>query len=322
MPSLRERDRIAEAGAGGADHVLVSAVPGDDMTRNERFIQQDWCDSRVHFRDESDRLYSQYPEPGLVVGTFAAVPYVHLQLEARRRLYPHVPILVHDDASPFVAQLRRLCIDYGADFETNSERIGHELGDLSVFVGGLKWAERRRLDLLVKVSRRWLFLANWTTGLQTLAWESQYATFSNYTIPHGLTAETRSLNVLAFRTECLALAVKMWAMPRFYRSAINHMNRNQDIRMEDYIHGFAKEFERVNCTQADDWKAARKGLPDDRQGYAQWPIMGTDWVTAAPSAAYLWQKSHGPGAYAAQAERWGLPYSEADFGDPNQGCCD
>ena len=37
---------------------------------------------------------------GLVVGTFAAVPYIHLHLEARRRFYPHVPLLVHDDASP------------------------------------------------------------------------------------------------------------------------------------------------------------------------------------------------------------------------------
>ena len=194
------------------------------------------------------------------------------------------------------------------------------MGDLSVFLGGLKWAERRRLDLLVKVSRRWVFLANWTTGLQTLAWESQYATFSNYTISYGLTAESRSLDVLAFRTERLALAVKVWALPRFYRSAINHISRNRDIRMEEYIHGFAKEFERVNCTQADDWKTALKGLLEDRQAYAQWPIMGTDWVTAAPSAAYLWQKSHGPGAYSAQAARWGLPYSEADFGDPNQGC--
>jgi len=85
------------------------------MKRSERFIQQDWCDSRMHLRDESDRLYSQYPEPGLVVGTFAAVPFVHLQLEAHRRLYPHVPILVHDDASPCGAQLRRLCTDCGAD---------------------------------------------------------------------------------------------------------------------------------------------------------------------------------------------------------------
>lgn len=34
-----------------------------------------------------EELYRTDPKLGMVVGTFAAVPYVHLQLEARRRLY-------------------------------------------------------------------------------------------------------------------------------------------------------------------------------------------------------------------------------------------
>ncbi len=46
---------------------------------------------------------------GVVVGTFAALPYVHLQLEARRRRWPGVPMLVHDDASPQQADLSALC---------------------------------------------------------------------------------------------------------------------------------------------------------------------------------------------------------------------
>ena len=51
------------------------------------------------------RRFSEPPKVAVVVGTFAAVPYVHLHLEARRRFYPEVPLLVHDDGSPKSAEL-------------------------------------------------------------------------------------------------------------------------------------------------------------------------------------------------------------------------
>ena len=51
------------------------------------------------------RLLGINPRVEATVGTFAAVPYIHLQLEARRRLYPHVPLLVHDDGSPVRAEV-------------------------------------------------------------------------------------------------------------------------------------------------------------------------------------------------------------------------
>ena len=53
---------------------------------------------------------------GVVIGTFAAVPYIHLHLEAWRRLFPHIRLLVHDDASPEQERLRRLCAEYGCEF--------------------------------------------------------------------------------------------------------------------------------------------------------------------------------------------------------------
>jgi hypothetical protein len=51
---------------------------------------------------QRNRLLVGTPKIALVVGTFAAVPYVHLHLEARRRLYPDIGMLVHG-SSPLVS---------------------------------------------------------------------------------------------------------------------------------------------------------------------------------------------------------------------------
>src|ERR1700677_25728 len=99
---------------------------------------------------------------GLVVGTFAAVPYVHMHLEARRRFYPDVPLIVHDDASPNQRDLRRLCADYGCEFESNDTRRPLCIGDVSCLLGGLLWAKHIGLDIVVKMSRRFVPLRDWS----------------------------------------------------------------------------------------------------------------------------------------------------------------
>ena len=78
---------------------------------------------------------------GLVIGTYAALPYIHLQLEARRRLYPDVRTLVHDDGSKQGAAIEALAHEYGAEFFTHPVRHLHHLGDLSIYPVALAWAE-------------------------------------------------------------------------------------------------------------------------------------------------------------------------------------
>jgi hypothetical protein len=240
-----------------------------------------------------------------VVGTFAAVPYVHLQLEARRRFYPGVPLLVHDDASHKAAEIERLCRDYGCDFEHNERRQPPCVGDLTAFAGGLVWARERGLDLLVKVSRRWVFLTDWVPGLAALAAASQYATLGSYTTTFGF----------GFRTECLALSVAAWSAAAFMGDVAGVIRRGESVFVEAYMHDFARRFERQNGAAADRWYAAHP-MPPDRAGYALWPLMGTD--RCERSAAFLWHDSCGPQDYHAVAREWGLPYTPDDFADPNQ----
>src|SRR5207253_8771607 len=122
-----------------ASHSIGSGNNGRDGSMSKApLIVQTWnADSTIDLQPMSSRLYQRSPQVGMVLGTYAAVPYIHLQLEARQRFYPTVPLLVHDDGSHKIAPLRALCQQYGCDFEYNGQRQPPCLGDLSAFVGGL-----------------------------------------------------------------------------------------------------------------------------------------------------------------------------------------
>lgn len=269
-------------------------------------IIQNWnSGERVVLATATDDLYSGNPRVGIVVGTFAAVPYVHLQLEARRRFYPDVPLLVHDDGSHRSDELDRLCRRYGCDFEHNEERHLPCVGDLTAFLGGLVWAKARQLDVLLKVSRRWVFLTDWTASLKSLAVQSQYATLCSYTTTFNF----------GFRTECLAMAVAVWTSPELLDDVSCVIRRGTNVFVEAYLHEFARGFERRNCAPADVWRQAHP-MPEDRTGYALWTLMGTDRCERSPF--FLWHDWCQPEDYYAVARAWELPYSLDDFADPNQ----
>src|SRR5277367_2672062 len=74
-----------------------------------------------------EKVFLTTPKVGLVISTFAAAPYVELALAIRQRGYPEIPALVHDDASDQTDRLSEICARYGADFQTNSSRLEHEM---------------------------------------------------------------------------------------------------------------------------------------------------------------------------------------------------
>jgi hypothetical protein len=270
-------------------------------------IVQAWnAESRIVIRPRAANLFRGSPGVGMVVGTYAAVPYIHLQLEARRRFYPGVPLLVHDDGSHRTTDLRELCRQYGCDFEYNDRRQAPCLGDLTAFVGGLFWAASRHLDILLKVSRRWLFLVDWERSLKALAVQSQYATFCSYTTAFRF----------GFRTECVGMAVAVWSNPDFVEDATELISQGKSVFVEGYIHEFARRYERQNCAAAEAWREAHP-MSDDRNGYALWTLLGTDRCERSPF--FLWHDSSGPEEYLVVSREWGLPYTLEDFADPNQG---
>lgn len=253
-------------------------------------------------------IYPDEPKIGLVIGTFASVPYVHLQLEMRRQLYPHIPLLVHDDSSHKTDELRDLCERYGADFEQNNVRLPPFMGDMMVFVGGLKWARDREYDIVVKMSRRFLPLIDWSKSLSELAVESQYPTFCSWTSTYGF----------GFRTECVGMSVNEWYRRGPFEDIVSTVYSGKPPALvEAYIHDLSRKLMPSLCTKAREYDARVGQRPQDKNAYAVWDFMGTDRHKRYPG--FLWHNSHNFQQYWGVANKLGMKYKPADFDDPNQG---
>ena len=74
---------------------------------------------------------------GIVIGTYGSPAYIALQLEARRRFYPTLLMLIHDDFSSESLVLSLLCEKSKASFAGTSEKHGWSLGDMAAIVAGL-----------------------------------------------------------------------------------------------------------------------------------------------------------------------------------------
>lgn len=255
-----------------------------------------------------ERLFTKEPRVALVIGTFAAIPYVHLQLEARRRLYPETPLLVQDDCSPFGKELSALCREYGADFASNTTRFPASKGDMTAMVHGLVWAREMGYDLLVKLSRRFVPRVRWIDDLVALAMTSHYATYCSW---------TTSFN-FGFRSECVGFAVEEWTRLGLCDALIDRIMNAQRTFVEGFVHGLARRAAEQNCEAAIAFDKAIGARPTERNCYAPWPFMGTDRRAQMPG--YLWHDWSKAKDYARLAQEWGLSYKESDFSDPNMGC--
>lgn len=227
-------------------------------------------------------LFGSAPKIGLVVGTHGTTPYVHLHLENAKQLYPNLPILIYDDCSDKIQEINALCTAYGVDFDFNHQRLGHYLGDIFIFAKSLLWAKRQGIDLLVKMSRRWLPIRDWRQELTDLAIEGQYPSYSSYC----------SYCRFAFRTECVALHVDSWlaVWEQIYGTALSA----QDIGLpEAYMHKLAKQI----CTKPG--------------SYVMWPLMGESRFTKYQDV--LWHSSCSLEDYAKRSQELGLNYKENDF---------
>jgi len=245
------------------------------------------------------------PKIGLVIGTFAASPYIHLHLESWKRNQLNVPLLVHDDSSHQNMRLRELCNNYNCEFTSTRSRRTHVMGDLSAILQGMLWAKQKKLDYVVKMSRRFIPLNNWLGGLRELITHSRHHTFSNITRSYGF----------GFRTECVGFCLDDWMQPEVFGDMCTSLVVNHELFMEGYIHDLARKLNILNKAAAQ-WDIDHN-RPPEANAYAVWPFMGEDRCTRYEH--FLWHLSHSPEEYARQARECQLPYSPADYSDPNQG---
>jgi hypothetical protein len=235
---------------------------------------------------------------GIAVGTYGSLPYVHLQLEARRRFYPTIPCIVHDDNSNQKFALKSLCDRYECDFDSNDSTQGHHYGDLSVFVYGLAWAKTNRVDILLKVSRRWIFLIDWSISLNELVISSEYSSFSN---------AAKGFNL---RTECIGLNVKSWGSERSLYGLLRKFADRGPLCVEDFLYEHCLTLESSNTTTL-----TKKGISISPKRYEPWPLLGSDRKQSSDS--YLWHCFSAATDYHRYSKEWGLPYTLPDFQDPS-----
>jgi hypothetical protein len=221
---------------------------------------------------------------GLVIGTYGSIPYIDLHLKNAAELYPDIPILVHDDSSEDIIGINDLCVKYGADFSFNNKRMGHQRGDLFVFATGLLWAQRKRLDILVKMSRRWIPKRNWTDEVSILAQSSLATTMSSY---------CQDLRFF-FRTECVALKVHRWMT--VWNMIHEQSQKDPDGTLtEPFMYNLAKH---IKPTMSD-------------TTYEEWPLLGTSRYIKRDDV--LWHAANTPEDYVDYARELGLKYEASDF---------
>lgn len=244
-------------------------------------------------------LYSSCTRIGVVIGTSGSAPHIDLGLHWVVR-GNELPALVVDDCSGDAA-LAEVCARYGVELRELSAHHGHYAGDLQIFAAGLEWAREQGIELLVKLSRRFIACNRWREGLLDLARRSNAVTFSSYTTSYHY----------GFRTECLGLYVPAWAplIPELKREA----TPGRRIFVEKFLHDRARLLaERWLSPEFEAWRTAHP-LGRDKQGYACWEeMLGTD--RRASRKGFLWHNADSAEQYAAAARAAGLPYSEEDFG--------
>jgi hypothetical protein len=189
----------------------------------------------------------------------------------------------------------------GVEFETNSSRLQHEMGDLSAVVAGLRWARERKLELLTKMSRRFIPLTAWAPSLISLAQESQYGTFSNDVLPHPL----------PMRSECFAMCVSQWCEEDVLGSLTKTMLTNlNSVAIEVTLYHQAMAVHAKRTVIAREWD--RKYVPAvPRIPFAYWEFLKRSRQERSPF--YLWHTFAEPVEYANVGKQLGLNYMPEAF---------
>ena len=250
-----------------------------------------------------EKIFTSPPKLGMVISTFGSLPYVALALAVRNKLYPTLPVLVHDDASDPRDELARLCEQQGVDFQTNSARLGHEMGDLASLVGGLHWAQERGVELLVRMTRRFIPLRDWTAHLSDVAMVTQFGTYGRECAHHRL----------PIRTECFAMYVAHWARPEIADQIAKFaISNRQSIVVERYVYDFAGNVYEMNCGAANEWERLHVRTTPRRM-FSSWEFVEP--ARNQRSANYLFHEANPPADYASLAQQAGLNLSADSFAE-------
>ena len=204
---------------------------GDERVRMLRYFVREQMDTNLRFSAD----YPAAPKIGAVIATYASIPYIDLNLHYLVKVN-RLPVLVHDDCSPKRDELVELCKSYApyVQLYVTKQRMWHRtrvgtLGDTHSFLVGLDWAKSHKLDIVLKLSRRFVCRSNFADNLRRLALATDAFTFGA-NCPY---------DDFPLRTECVAMNVKMWSDPWVFERLSGVMKQKFPVYAEFWFHDMA-----------------------------------------------------------------------------------
>jgi hypothetical protein len=246
---------------------------------------------------------------GVVIGTFAAVPYVHLSLATLRKHEPDIRIMVHDDCSPAGNKLKELCEQYGAAYYSLSFRHEPTVGDLSALVNACTWSYDNNCKIGIKLSRRYIINRPFVSGLQELFYNMQIPTVCGACATFGF----------GYRSECVAMWTPSWIASGLVEEMKNTVSLNKQYSglPEGWYHEKARKVYEFSKNEMRKKYDNFYPIPDTRAAFTEWPLMGLG--RGQKTQNILWHDSHTAKDYWELSQQLNLPYSLEQFQDPNMG---
>ena len=235
-----------------------------------------------------DTPYDKDLSVGVVLGVAGNPDLVELQLYYLC-VVNKLPVLVHDDIE-IACTSTKAVIDkyvnegYDVTYTCTETKLGHLRGDIDAVAEGLKWAANRSIDLLFKVSARWVILREWATELTALAKDTEAITLSSYTTSYnkGFRSEFFGMNVAAWYS--------MYDKIKAYTKQPADEKTISGRTVERILHVIAMSLAKTHATYTYMYKMAAQGIDKQQQGYILIPLMGTD--RKKPTADILWHDAY------------------------------
>lgn len=247
---------------------------------------------------------------GIVIGTFAAVPYIHLSLECLRKHESGIKILVHDDCSPKSEELKKLCFKYDASFFSLNKRAKRYLGDMSAIYMACKWSYEQNCKIGVKLSRRFIIDKPFSYGLQEIFNNTDAITVTGACCDYGF----------GFRSECIAFNLNAWIKQKDILDEMQKLIQNNDNNIglpEAWYHNKTKiVYNRCSSSYRTKYDNVYKPI-ENKSGFIDWYLMGLGRCHKIENV--LWHDANGAADYYQLSQTYNLPYSFNDFIDPNMG---
>ncbi len=215
--------------------------------------------------------YDDNIKVGVVIGTCGSSDIINLQLHYLKNINKIENVLIVDDYSQEQDLLKNICDKYNADLIISPYKLPyiHLIGcngDNYCIYKGLEWAKAKKLDVILKFSRRFIPCYNWIDNFKKLIKESDGITFSSYSDEMKM----------GFRTECFGMNVNAWNNDVVMNNIKYIIDNDIPILAEYWYHNIAKYLDYYNHSKLWAKFKTQQNMTYERSGYVMLKdLMGT-----------------------------------------------